>query len=425
MISRADFDAYGRAVSAITDAASEECERQVMTWCRAHPDATVAEAREAAREIMDGLAQVYDEASASLAAEWYDAQASAAGARLPEAVTVTTYSPEQVERVARYQAAKLVAGDVEGFARACGEYLENGVRRSLNETVLANARRDRKSGVRFARVPTGSETCTFCVMLASRGAVYESRKTAGEFDHYHRRCDCKVVPGFEDDKFAEVVEGYDCRAYYDLWKKHEKLDASGMPQRQIKAVKAAWADAMLPANGGHMEPERLADLFDDGMGSAVSAFRKDRTMEGYERTVGRFLEEVGRAYGVELSGEHYVNRKHRVVGAAPDGDEIWVITRLGRGGQFIYATHENKSPDFRDGEWLLEIKTPKSERKLNNLLVEASSKFATYPEREKRAILSLLRLPDSGDAARDAASRFVDDGTFDEVLVLTREGFVS
>lgn len=208
MIGRADFDAYGRAVSAITDAASQECERQVLAWCRAHPDATVAETREAAREIMSGLAQVYDEASATLAAEWYDAQASAAGARLPEAITVTTYSDAQVERVAHYQAGKLAAGDVAEFAAACAEFLENGVRRSLNETIIANARRDRESGVLFARVPTGSETCSFCYMLASRGAVYESRKTAGEQRHFHRHCDCKIVPGFKSDRFAEVVEGY-------------------------------------------------------------------------------------------------------------------------------------------------------------------------------------------------------------------------
>ena len=79
--------------------------------------------------------------------------------------------------------------------------------RALNETIMANARRDRTKGVRFARVPTGHETCTFCLMLASRGAVYHSRQSAGEFRHFHRHCDCKVVPGFEDDPMAELVEG--------------------------------------------------------------------------------------------------------------------------------------------------------------------------------------------------------------------------
>ena len=62
--------------------------------------------------------------------------------------------------------------------------------------------------MRFARVPTGAETCTFCLMLASRGAVYHTRKTAGEFRHFHRGCDCKVVPGFDDEPMATLVEGH-------------------------------------------------------------------------------------------------------------------------------------------------------------------------------------------------------------------------
>ena len=52
------------------------------------------------------------------------------------------------------------------FARACGEYARNDAFRSLNETVIANVGRDRDKGAMFARVPTGFETCTFCLMLA-------------------------------------------------------------------------------------------------------------------------------------------------------------------------------------------------------------------------------------------------------------------
>ena len=48
-------------------------------------------------------------------------------------------------------------------------------------------------------VSAGFETCTFCLMLASRGAVYHTRKTAGEWRHFHRGCDYKVVPSFEGD----------------------------------------------------------------------------------------------------------------------------------------------------------------------------------------------------------------------------------
>ena len=112
---------------------------------------------------------------------------------------MTVYEPGSVDDVARYQAKKLAKEGDAAFARACGEFARNDAFRSLNETIIANVGRDRDKGAMFARVPMGFETCAFCLMLASRGAVYHSRKTAGEWRHFHRGCDCKVVPSFEDD----------------------------------------------------------------------------------------------------------------------------------------------------------------------------------------------------------------------------------
>ena len=150
---------------------------------------------------------------------------------------MTTYSPESVDEVARYQAKKLVKEGDAAFAKACGEYARNDLFRSLNETVIANVGRDRDKGARFARVPTGFETCAFCLMLASRGAVYHSRKTAGEFRHFHRNCDCKVVPSFEDDPESELVEGIKPRELYDRMREMERQTglsfADGKASREL------------------------------------------------------------------------------------------------------------------------------------------------------------------------------------------------
>lgn len=209
MISRADFTAYSRDVSALTESAANETRRQISLWMNANPEASIAEIRSFANDAMAGLSQVYGEAAATLAANWYDEQAALAHVKLPSAITEVTYDAEQIKKVAHYQATKLTKGDIDGFLDACSEYMENNVKQSLNDTIMANAKRDKDKGVRFARVTTGAETCAFCYMLSSRGAVYHSRQTAGEFNHYHRRCDCKVVPGFETDPYAEIVEGYD------------------------------------------------------------------------------------------------------------------------------------------------------------------------------------------------------------------------
>ena len=224
MISRKEFDAYNLEVARLGDEAASNVGESIMGWCRSHGGATVAEKREAAKVIMDGFVQAYDEEAARFAADWYDYRAELGGARLNQALTMTTYSPESVDEVARYQAKKLVKEGDAAFAKACGEYARNDLFRSLNETIIVNVGRDRKKGARFARVPTGTETCTFCLMLASRGAVYHTRKSAGEFKHFHRHCDCKVVPGFEDDPDAELVEGVRPDELRDLLAQFKDID---------------------------------------------------------------------------------------------------------------------------------------------------------------------------------------------------------
>ena len=226
MISSAEFAAYNRAVARIGDKAASDVESSVLAWCRANASASVAEKREAAKLIMDGYIQGYDDIAAEFAAEWYDHRAQKSGVALDQAITMTTYKPESVDDVARYQAKKLAKGGDAEFAKACGEFARNDAFRSLNETIIANVGRDRDKGARFARVPAGFETCTFCIMLASRGAVYHTRKSAGEFKHFHRHCDCKVVPGFEDNPDAELVEGVNPEELRERWWQLEKVDAT-------------------------------------------------------------------------------------------------------------------------------------------------------------------------------------------------------
>ena len=213
------------AAAEIGDGAASAVEQRVLGWCRSHKDATVAEKREAAKLIMEDFVQAYDDKAAEFASQWYDYRAEQGDARLKQAVTMTVYEPGSVDDVARYQAKKLAKEGDAAFARACGEFARNDAFRSLNETIIANVGRDRDKGARFARVPAGAETCTFCLMLASRGAVYHSRKTAGEFKHFHRRCDCKIVPGFGDDPDAELVEGVRPKELYERYRAIKQIDS--------------------------------------------------------------------------------------------------------------------------------------------------------------------------------------------------------
>lgn len=71
----------------------------------------------------------------------------------------------------------------------------------------------------WARVLTGAESCGFCAMLASRGPVYKSKKSASDAGGvdgkaYHDNCDCEVVLVREDQDWVGREE---YEALEQLW----------------------------------------------------------------------------------------------------------------------------------------------------------------------------------------------------------------
>lgn len=58
------------AAAKIGDDAASVVEQCVLAWCRSHEDATAAEKREAAKLIIDGYVQGYDDVASELAAQW-------------------------------------------------------------------------------------------------------------------------------------------------------------------------------------------------------------------------------------------------------------------------------------------------------------------------------------------------------------------
>ena len=106
----------------------------------------------------------------------------------------------------------------------CTSRLGYEVRRAAGNSVINNGARD-KAKPRYARVPSGSETCAFCMMLASRGFVYSKE---GANAHYHDNCDCRIVPGFNG---VTEVEGYDPAECYDRWQEMLEEQAEARAKR--------------------------------------------------------------------------------------------------------------------------------------------------------------------------------------------------
>lgn len=110
---------------------------------------------------------------------------------------------------------------------------------TISKEELKKLRKDlrrRGKGIQgWARVPTGRETCAFCLALCSRGAVYRDARRAGSklsdadtlkvqraglFDpeehmtQWHDGCDCKVVPVWDLDNWQGKQRA---DAAYKMW----------------------------------------------------------------------------------------------------------------------------------------------------------------------------------------------------------------
>ncbi|MGZ4621466.1 MAG: VG15 protein [Blastococcus sp.] len=93
-------------------------------------------------------------------------------------------APEETQRLASSAVA-----DAKARLAAASEKLTIDAGR---DTIVGNAQRDRQAKG-WARVPEPG-ACSFCAMLATRGAVYRSEKSASFKSHDH--CRCHVEPVF-------------------------------------------------------------------------------------------------------------------------------------------------------------------------------------------------------------------------------------
>lgn len=168
--------------------------------------------RDAVVTAVNAVLDAYSLAAGQASADFFDASREiAVGSRLGAAVA-TGRDPDATEGAIRAFVEKVLKGDIDSFNSAVISRVGYELKRSAGQTMMENAARDPLSP-RFARVPSGGETCKFCLMLAGRGFVYHSKKTAGEFGHYHDNCDCRIVASWDKDG----VEGYDPTAYHNEW----------------------------------------------------------------------------------------------------------------------------------------------------------------------------------------------------------------
>ena len=246
-IPRSVIERYSRQLNAICDANVD-----ALADALTHIDwtADVATIREQLVAMMQTWCSVSSEQTATLAKVFYDGLRSDLFDVTDgfEADVVTSYEPEATEGAVRAFVQDLVDGkQPKSVIDKCLDRLDYESRKSANKCDEHNVRIDPKKP-KWARVPTGFETCEFCIMLASRDFVYGNEDLAS---HTHAHCDCRVVPSW--DKKKASVEGYDPDLYYDMWKHPEKYpelqEARNARKRELYAEKRTSNGSTVPRFG--------------------------------------------------------------------------------------------------------------------------------------------------------------------------------
>lgn len=146
----------------------------------------IAECRELVLQALAAVMPTHTDMAAQASADFYDAARELVVGEKMGAKAISDYDPRKTEGAVRGFVRFVLRDDVQTFNDQVLQRIDYEMKRSANMSVVENGRRDPKR-VRYARVPTGAETCDFCLMLASRGFVYQSESTASA-SHVHAGC---------------------------------------------------------------------------------------------------------------------------------------------------------------------------------------------------------------------------------------------
>lgn len=243
-----DVEAYGSALNGQAAEAEKFVRGSLHEFLGANPGATPQMLADYAQTVLSQAFREYGGAASALACSQYDETARALGVDV-EAAQPNGEAPEGQENpyaIVESHAKKAEAGDFGGFISAVASAAGDHARFSAARTTIRNSERedDFSKGMRFARVPTGRETCGFCVMLASRGFAYTSAKEAGAvpfawYNRFHFHCDCRVVAGNE----GTTVKGYDPAWYRKVYEDAANTCGSMDPRdicREIETRASQW-----------------------------------------------------------------------------------------------------------------------------------------------------------------------------------------
>lgn len=326
-ISLKDWENYRKQLYQLSSAAGNK----FTTFLKSQPNSwyMAVEQEQAVLDYAYALITKYGEGTGALAAEMYDATA-----RLQKAVVPTA---EIAETASYSDVAKAIKGAAKTSTDSnyLGGVVSRMVKQTGADTTLRNAVRD---GAEFAWIPSGGETCAFCIMIASNGWRRASKKALrnGHASHIHANCDCAYAVRFDS---KSEVEGYNDGAEYrkmydDAKAEGEEFGRNAVNQMRVNMYKnnpdlAEKIKAQKRAAYARNTHNRTANMSPDEYARAKDAWNKleeapNLTQSEKERIYELFDENLT----IEEKESHLVNR--------PFGDHRYYAVNKGHNQYKIY-----------------------------------------------------------------------------------------
>ena len=274
MVAASELDGIRNAISKLDENTRAVTKRIIAeTWDKG-PDVVRQALMEQLPDIMSAACSVSSEMAAATYDEWRVRQLgetmgakavdTKVAGRIAAAINTAVSAPTANLAVnilagrIGYEVRNAYSATMFGNAKAeCSEPMPKRQGRRYSKPKSSDAKAYR-SKPRFARIPTGTETCDFCLMLASRGFVYVNGED-GVKVHNHAHCQCVYVVQWGDNP---AVEGYDPSECYDKWQDTIKTQAEQSAERngttvgdEMAKIKQRYKDAAIRAEERAKENE--------------------------------------------------------------------------------------------------------------------------------------------------------------------------
>ena len=390
----------------------------------------VAACRDLVVQALEAVMPTYTDAAAQAGADLYDAVRESAVGEAMGARAISGYEPDATDGAVRAFVQDIVNGKpVEAFNAKVLDRVDRDIRRAENVSVAENAARDPLKP-RYARVPSGSETCGFCLMLASRGFAYTSAEAAS---HAHSQCDCRVLQGYD----GMEVEGYDPDALYSDYLDgkfgtfaNKKRGGGSRTVSHAEAYKrmGEFNDRMRAAND-------LEELY--AVGDEASAWFKSLRFSGDKRSREQARDTVLaglRSAASRRHGELSVGGKPGVVTYTKPRSELLEHERAGvdylaRHGFDVETIPEvgdapsNRDVTIRGEEWEMKNVT-NAESSVSNQIKRARIKwYKRGDDTPMRCVFTCEGCTDSFDDVQDGIKKRMRDG--DRAIVFSQDGDIA